>query len=163
MKNSWVKKNALNLYLGASNKIDGCPYNESGSRSEPDKLSVMKSNQFSIQSRIRSFRFAGEGIFSFILKEHNAMLHFMATVVVITLGVLTGLSSGEWMAILLSIGLVWVAEMFNTCIEKLIDFIAPGYHQQIKFIKDVAAGAVLVAALVALAIGLIVFIPHLLY
>jgi len=123
----------------------------------------MKSNQFTIHSRFRSFRFAGEGIFSFILREYNAMLHFMATVAVITLGVLTGISTSEWIAILLSIGLVWVAEMFNTCIEKLIDFIAPGYHQQIKFIKDVAAGAVLVAALIALAIGLIVFIPHLLY
>ena len=130
---------------------------------KPDKLLIMKSNQFTLQSRIKSFRFAGEGIFSFILKEHNAMLHFMATVAVITLGVLTGISTSEWIAILLSIGLVWVAEMFNTCIEKLIDFIAPGYHQQIKFIKDVAAGAVLVAALIALAIGLIVFIPHLLY
>jgi len=64
---------------------------------------------------------------------------------------------------LLSIGLVWIAEMFNTCIEKLIDFLAPGYHQQLKFIKDVAAGAVLVAALIAFVIGLIVFIPHLLY
>ncbi len=163
MENSLFKKNGLNLNFSASNKIDSYGCIENGSRVEPDKLSNMRSNQFSIQSRIRSFRFAGEGIFSFILKEHNAMLHFMATVAVITLGVLTGLSLGEWLAILLSIGLVWVAEMFNTCIEKLIDFIAPGYHQQIKFIKDVAAGAVLVAAVIALAIGLIVFIPHLLY
>ena len=163
MKSSLLKKNGLNLYFGASNKIDSYGCIENGSRAESDKLSIMKSNQFSIQSRIRSFRFAGEGISSFILKEQNAMLHFMATVAVITLGVLTGLSLGEWTAILLSVGLVWVAEMFNTCIEKLIDFIAPGYHQQIKFIKDVAAGAVLVAALIAFAIGLIVFIPHLLY
>jgi len=163
MKNSWFNKYGLNLYFGASNKIESYNRIENGSRAERDKLSIMKSNQFSIQSRIRSFRFAGEGIFSFLLKEHNAMLHFMATIAVITLGVLTGLSLGEWMAILLSIGMVWVTEMFNTCIEKLIDFIAPGYHQKIKFIKDVAAGAVLVAALVALAIGLIVFIPHLLY
>jgi diacylglycerol kinase (ATP) len=123
----------------------------------------MKSNQFSVQSRVRSFRFAGQGIVSFLRKEHNAWLHFIATVGVITLGALTGISSGEWMAILLSIGLVWVAEMFNTCIEKLIDFIAPGHHQQIKFIKDVAAGAVLIAAMVALAIGLIIFIPNLLF
>ena len=163
MKNSWVKNNGGSLYFGASGKVDSYTLIESGSRSESDKISNNKANQFSIQNRLRSFRFAGEGIYSFILKEHNAMLHFMATIAVITLGVLTGLSLGEWMAILLSIGLVWVAEMFNTCIEKLIDFIAPGYHQQIKFIKDVAAGAVLVAALIAFAIGLIVFIPHLLY
>ncbi len=163
MKSSWLKRNGLSPYPGASNKVDSYTCIENESRMEPEKLSIMRSNQFSIQNRIRSFRFAGEGIFSFLKKEHNAMLHFMATIAVITLGVLTGLSLGEWMAILLSIGLVWVAEMFNTCIEKLIDFIAPGYHQQIKFIKDVAAGAVLVAALIALAIGLIVFIPHLLY
>jgi len=153
MKNSWVKNNGWDSYTRIEN----------GSRIESNKLSIIKANQFSIQNRLRSFRFAGEGIYSFILKEHNAMLHFMATVAVITLGVLTGLSSGEWMGILLSIGFVWVAEMFNTCIEKLIDFIAPGYHPQIKFIKDVAAGAVFVAALIALVIGLIVFIPHLLY
>jgi len=153
MKNSWVKNNGWDSYTRIEN----------GSLIESDKLSIIKANQFSIQNRLRSFRFAGEGIYSFILKEHNAMLHFMATIAVITLGVLTGISAGEWMAVLLSIGLVWIAEMFNTCIEKLIDFLAPGYHQQLKFIKDVAAGAVLVAALIAFVIGLIVFIPHLLY
>jgi diacylglycerol kinase len=162
MKSSWFKKNMLNLYFGESGRVEGAP-GKNGSWVKPTKLSIMKSNQFTVLGRLRSFRFAGEGIFSFLQKEHNAMLHFMATIAVITLGVLTGLSLGEWIAVLISIGMVWIAEMFNTCIEKLIDFIAPGYHQQIKFIKDVAAGAVLVAALIALAIGLIVFIPHLLY
>lgn len=121
----------------------------------------MKSNQFTIGGRLRSFRFAGEGIASFVLKEHNAWLHFMATVSVITLGLLVNISRGEWLAIVVAVALVWTAEMFNTCIEKLLDFLSPGYHRQVKFIKDVAAGAVLVASIAAMAIGLIVFIPYL--
>lgn len=123
----------------------------------------MKSNEFSLSGRLKSFRFAGAGIFSFLQKEHNAWLHFMATVSVITLGILIGITRHEWMAVIFAIGLVWVSEMFNTCIEKLLDFLSPGYHLQVKFIKDMAAGAVLIAALVALAVGMIVFIPYILH
>lgn len=120
----------------------------------------MRSKRFSLASRINSFRFAGQGIISFVQKEHNAWLHAIATIAVISLGIITRITMGEWLAILLAIGIVWVAEMFNTCIEKLMDFISPDHHPQIKFIKDVSAGAVLVAAMIALAIGLIIFIPH---
>ena len=120
----------------------------------------MRSKRFSLASRINSFRFAGQGIISFVQKEHNAWLHAIATIAVISLGIITRITMGEWLAILLAIGIVWVAEMFNTCIEKLMDFISPDHHPQIKFIKDVSAGAVLVAAMITLAIGLIIFIPH---
>ena len=128
----------------------------------PIKLSDMKSDQFSLQSRLRSFSYAGAGIFSFLKKEHNAWLHLIATVAVIVLGVITKLSAWEWISVLVAIGLVWVAEMFNTCFERLTDFISPGQHPQIKLIKDMAAGAVLIAAVISLIIGLIIFIPHLL-
>lgn len=120
----------------------------------------MKSNQFSFRSRVNSFRFAGEGIVSFLQKEHNAWLHVVATVAVSIAGVLVKITMAEWLAVLFAIGLVWVTEMINTCMEKLIDFVAPGQHPQLKFIKDVAAGAVLVAAIIALIVGLIIFIPH---
>lgn len=123
----------------------------------------MRSKKFSVRSRINSFRFAGEGIISFVQTEHNAWLHVLATIAVISLGIITGITRGEWLAILLAIGIVWVAEMFNTCMEKLMDFISPEHHPKIKFIKDVSAGAVLVAALIALAIWLIIFIPHLFF
>jgi diacylglycerol kinase (ATP) len=120
----------------------------------------MKEDRFSIYDRIRSFGYAANGIFLFIKKEHNAWLHLLATIFVIALGFFKDISAGEWVAIVFAIGLVWVSEMFNTCLEKLIDFLSPGQDKRIKFIKDVAAGAVLVAALVALSIGLIIFIPY---
>ncbi|MFM9909994.1 MAG: diacylglycerol kinase family protein [Chitinophagaceae bacterium] len=120
----------------------------------------MKPNQFSFQQRLKSFRFAFNGIISFLQKEHNAWIHLLATIVVIVLGLTSKLSSGEWVAILLAVALVWMSEMFNTCIEKLIDFIAVDKHPSLKFIKDVAAGAVLVCAITSIVIALIIFIPH---
>src|SRR5262245_10897712 len=121
----------------------------------------MKSQEFSIRSRMRSFRFAMEGITSFFHREHNAWLHFMATIAVFTLATLIGVTKTEWLALVFAIGFVWVAEMFNTCIERVMDFVSVHEHPEIKFIKDLAAGAVLTAALTALAIAGVVFIPKL--
>jgi diacylglycerol kinase (ATP) len=121
----------------------------------------MKPQEFSVRARIRSFRFAWEGIISFLRLEHNAWLHFMATIVVITLSALVGVTKLELLALVFAIGFVWVAEMFNTCIERVMDFVSVHQHPEIKFIKDLAAGAVLVASVTALAVGGIVFIPKL--
>jgi len=121
----------------------------------------MKSQDFSIRGRIRSFRFAWEGIASFFLAEHNAWLHFMATVAVFTLSALVGVTKNELLALVFAIGFVWVSEMFNTCIERIMDFVSEQRHPDIKFIKDLASGAVLVAAITAVAIGGIIFIPKL--
>jgi len=121
----------------------------------------MKSQEFSIRSRVRSFRFAFDGIASFFQREHNAWLHFMATVAVLTLTVLVGVTKTELLALVFAIGFVWVAEMFNTCIERVMDFVSVQQHPEIKFIKDLAAGAVLTAAITALATGAVVFIPKL--
>lgn len=120
----------------------------------------MKNEPFSFSKRIKSFSFASHGFVDFLQKEHNAWLHLMASVVAITLGFLLAISKMEWIAISIVIGLVWIAEMFNTCIEAILDFISPDQHPKVKFIKDVAAGAVLVAAAVALITGLLIFIPH---
>jgi len=120
----------------------------------------MEKNRFSVASRIRSFQFAFAGIASFLRSEHNAWLHFIATAAVIVLGWRLQITPHEWIAVIVAIAMVWTAEMFNTCLEKLIDFLSPGPHPQIKFIKDVAAGAVLVAAMAALTIGSIIFIPY---
>ena len=121
----------------------------------------MKSQEFSIRARMRSFRFAMEGITSFFHREHNAWLHFMATVAVFTLATLVGVTKNELLALVFAIGFVWVAEMFNTCIERVMDFVSVHEHPEIKFIKDLAAGAVLTAAVTALAVGGVVFIPKL--
>jgi diacylglycerol kinase (ATP) len=119
----------------------------------------MKSEEFSIRSRIKSFRFAMDGIAAFFKREHNAWLHFLATIAVFTLAALVKVDKNELLALVFAIGFVWVAEIFNTCIERIMDFISDQRHAEIKFIKDLAAGAVLIAALTALAVGAVVFIP----
>ena len=121
----------------------------------------MKSTQFSVRGRLKSFRFAGKGVLSFMQSEHNAWIHVIASVAVVALGIAIQIENIEWIAIIFSIGFVWVAEMINTSIEKLCDIVSPGYHPAIKLIKDIAAGAVLVAAIIAFVIGSIVFIPYL--
>jgi len=119
----------------------------------------MKSQAFSIRARIKSFRYAFDGIAAFFRREHNAWLHFIATIAVFTLSALVGVDKTELLALVFAIGFVWVAEMFNTCIEWIMDFVSGQRHSEIKFIKDLASGAVLMAALTAVAVGAIVFIP----
>lgn len=114
-----------------------------------------------LQQRIRSFGFAIAGIIAFLRSEPHARIHAVATVIVIAAGCWYRLPGSQWIALLLVIGLVWVTEMFNTVIEKIMDHLSPEYHPAVKWIKDVAAGAVLVAAVIALITGCIIFIPYL--
>lgn len=121
----------------------------------------MKSQEFSIRSRVKSFRFAMDGIASFFYREHNAWVHLAATVAVLALTVWLNVTKTELLALVFAIAFVWVAEMFNTCIERIMDFVSVQQHPEVKFIKDLAAGAVLVAAITALVVGAVVFIPKL--
>lgn len=118
-----------------------------------------KDTKFSIHSRAKSFKYAFEGIYRFFRQEHNAWLHLLATVYVVIMAVLVGVTRVEAIALVFAVALVWVTEMLNTCIEKVMDMISMEYDTRIKLIKDISAGAVLVAAAAALVIGLIVFIP----
>lgn len=117
--------------------------------------------KFSIRKRIQSFRYAFNGIGLLIKLEHNAWIHLFATVVVIGCGWLVKLTRPEWILIILAIGLVIIAEAFNTAIEHLANAITRDQNNYIKNAKDIAAGAVFIAALVAAIIGLCIFIPHL--
>jgi diacylglycerol kinase len=112
-----------------------------------------------LKKRLRSFGYAFAGIISFVRSEPHALLHFIATIIVVVAGCYFHVSGMQWIALLSVIGLVWIAEMFNTVLEKVMDHLAPDYHPRVKWIKDVAAGAVLVAAIIALIVGLIIFIP----
>jgi diacylglycerol kinase (ATP) len=116
--------------------------------------------KFSIQKRIKSFRYAFAGIGKFLVSEHNARLHLTATILVLTVSLLLKISPGEMLAIVGMVALVWVTEMFNTCVEKIMDCISLEKRSDIQFIKDVAAGAVLIASLAALVTALIIFIPR---
>jgi diacylglycerol kinase len=83
----------------------------------------------------------------------------VATVLVVIAGLLLKLQSWEWIVIVLAAGFVWVTEILNTCIERIMDFISTERHPKIGIIKDLAAAAVLMAALTAVVAGAIVFIP----
>jgi diacylglycerol kinase (ATP) len=123
---------------------------------------MMQRQKFSLRSRVKSFYYAGTGIRRFLRNEHNAWIHLVATVAVVIAGVMLKVSRMEAAALALATGLVWVTEMLNTCLEQAMDLISRENHPRIGFIKDLAAGAVLVAAFTALVTGLFIFIPHIL-
>ncbi|MBA3315304.1 MAG: diacylglycerol kinase family protein [Planctomycetota bacterium] len=115
---------------------------------------------FSWSARARSFLFAARGLRVLISSQHNARLHFTATLAVVAAGAGFRLTPLSWAAITAAIGLVWVAETMNTAIERLGDAITREVHPAIRDAKDLAAAAVLVASAAAVAIGLLVFVPH---
>ena len=110
--------------------------------------------------RVASFGHAGRGVWSALRSEVHLRLHAVATVVVIGLGFYSGLSRLEWALVALAVACVWAAELMNTAIEALTDLVSPAYHPLAGKAKDVAAGAVLLAALGALVVGVLVFVPH---
>jgi diacylglycerol kinase len=118
--------------------------------------------KFSIADRLQSFSYAWSGIRSALQTEHNTWIHLALTIAAIVMGGFLKISRIEWMALVIAFGLVWMAELFNTAIEKAMDFISVDKHPQIKMIKDIAAAAVLIAAIVAVVIGCLIFIPKLL-
>lgn len=113
-----------------------------------------------LAARLRSFFYAGRGIWTLLRSQHNSWVHAVATLLVVAAGIALGISRSEWLAVVLAITLVWSAEGFNTAIEFLSDAAQPEFHPLIEKAKDVAAGAVLLCALGALAVGVLVFAPH---
>ncbi len=113
-----------------------------------------------IQKELISFKFALKGIYNFFITEKHARFHLIAAFLVILAGVAFHISLGEWCVILIAIGMVLVAEIFNTAIEKLADAIWPEKNSKAAFVKDVAAGGVLIASIVAVILGIIVFFPY---
>lgn len=107
----------------------------------------------------RSFGYAWKGIRSALRSERNFQFHFFTTLFVCLLGFILQLSTAEWVAIILCIGLVLTAELLNTAIEKMVDLISPEWNEKAGHTKDIAAGAVLIASATALITGLIIFIP----
>lgn len=119
----------------------------------------MENKKFSIKARIKSFRYALAGIVTLIKNEHNARIHLCVAVCVLAAGVGFDISATEWIFVIFAIGFVLSAEAVNSAVEYLADFVSPGKNEQIKRAKDVAAAAVLIAAITAVAIGVIIFVP----
>lgn len=112
-------------------------------------------------ARYKSVLFAVAGIRTFFSKEVHGRLHLILALIAISLSLLCGLNALEWLFILLSLTLVIVTEMFNTCIERIMDYLNKSYDPRIKVIKDVAAGAVLVAAIFAIIVSAVILLPKL--
>jgi len=124
-------------------------------------LQSLKMNKpFKITSCLSSFRFAFAGIWVLLKTQHNAWIHCAATVVAVGCGVWFKLPPLEWCVLALAVMAVWVAEAFNTAVEFLADRVSTEHHPLIKKAKDAAAGAVLIAAIGAVAVGAILFLPR---
>jgi diacylglycerol kinase (ATP) len=120
-----------------------------------------QSRRFSGRARLSSFSHALNGLRTLLRHEHNAWLHLAATLLVVCTAGATRLSWSDWRWLVVAIGLVWMAETFNTAIEQLCNRINPGPDPIIKRVKDLAAGAVLIASAAAALIGFLTFLPHL--
>ena len=105
------------------------------------------------------FPYAWNGIQTVFKREKNFRIHLIAIVLVIVMGIFFTLSLLEWLVIGLIITVVLVAEVLNSAIERTVDYISTDIHPDAKVIKDMAAGAVLIAAIGSIIIGLIIFIP----
>ncbi|WP_051146310.1 diacylglycerol kinase family protein [Novosphingobium sp. B-7] len=112
-------------------------------------------------SRLRSIGFALHGIGALIRNEPNAHVHLVASLAVVLAGLVLHCGLDDWRWLALAMAMVWIAEAFNTAIEVLCNLVQPDFHPQVKQIKDLAAGAVLLAAMVAALIGASVAFPHL--
>jgi diacylglycerol kinase len=118
------------------------------------------SSPFEFTGRIRSFKYAFRGIFHMIRTQHNAWIHALFTLLVVLAGLYFHLTPAEWCWIVLAMTSVWTAEALNTAFELLCDATTQEFHPLIGQAKDVAAGGVLLAAIGALTIGLIIFLPR---
>lgn len=114
------------------------------------------------KKRIQSFIFAFAGIRDLFKAEPNVIIHSIAGIIVIAMGCYFSLTATEWCFIVFAISIVFCAEAFNTALEYLTNLVSPDYHELAGKTKDVAAGAVLFAAIGAAIVGLIIFLPKIL-
>ena len=121
-------------------------------------MEFQKDNTF-VTGRLKSLGFALKGAIKLITTEHSVMVQSSLAVLMIIAGFVFHISREEWMMQILAFGLVLAIEGLNTAVEKIADFIHPEFHDRIGFIKDIAAGAVFFAAMAAVAVGLLIYVP----
>ena len=121
-------------------------------------MEFQKDNTF-FTGRLKSMGFALRGAIKLLTTEHSVMVQSSVGVLLIIAGIYFDITMTEWLCQTLVIGLVLSVEGLNTAVEKIADFIHPNYHEKIGFIKDIAAGAVFFAAMTAIAIGLLIYVP----
>ena len=124
-------------------------------------MEIETKTKLTAKSRIQSFRYAIKGIIHAFKHERNIWIQSICAVVAVGAGFVFKIHSIEWIAIVFCIGLVFACEIINTAIENIVDFISPEYHKKAGLIKDLAAGAVLIVAIMSAVVAAIIFIPKL--
>ncbi|MBN2614878.1 MAG: diacylglycerol kinase family protein [Bacteroidales bacterium] len=125
-----------------------------------DKFSEKES--FSPKKRVRSFGYAFRGIYNMLRSQHNFWIQLTLGTLAVVMGFALEISRGEWMILALTIGMVLAAETFNSAIESLTDLVQPEQDPRAGWIKDLAAGAVLITAIASVVVGLLIFVPRIL-
>ena len=115
---------------------------------------------FRVKPRLLSFKYAFAGIRNLLVYEHNSRIHLLVAILVSILGIVLHISPWQWAILAIAIFGVFIAEIFNSAIEKLADVVSPGYHEEIKKVKDYCAAAVLLASMLAVIAGIIIFLPE---
>jgi diacylglycerol kinase (ATP) len=121
-------------------------------------MKVEKDNSF-FMGRLKSIGYAVKGCYKLITTEHSIMVQFTLSIILIIAGFYFNISREEWMFQILAFGLVLAVESLNTAIEKVADFIHPEFSNRIGLIKDIAAGGVFFAAIAAISVGLLIYVP----
>jgi len=119
------------------------------------------SASFSMRERLQSFVYAFAGVKTLLLETHNARLHLLATVLVFGLALYLDVARSDWLVLVITVALVWLAESLNSALEYLCDAAVPEQHPLIGKAKDVAAAGVLICSGFAVAVALLVFLPYL--
>ena len=122
----------------------------------------VQKKDFSLTSRLKSFRAAFHGIGTLLRYEHNARIYLVILIIAIIAGILLRISGTDWLAILFVSGLVFASECFNTAVEYLSDLITDEQNENIRRAKDVAAAGVLISSAVSVITGFIIFMPEIL-
>ncbi|MBA3683158.1 MAG: diacylglycerol kinase family protein [Bacteroidetes bacterium] len=115
-----------------------------------------------LKKRKNAFKAAFSGLYQAFKSEAHLKIHLLIAILVIVAGLYFAISKSEWFAVSLCIVLVISLELINSAMEKMCDLYTKEYDQRIKYIKDVAAGTVLVASIFAAMVGLFVFVPYVL-
>jgi len=108
---------------------------------------------------LRSFGYAWSGLKHAFATQMNFRIHLLLAVLVILLGIFLRITATDWLLLLICVGMVLFAELINTALEKLADVVHKDHHPEIKLVKDIAAGAVLIIAIISASIGAVIFLP----
>ena len=122
----------------------------------------MTKTRFSLKSRLGSFRYAFRGLRLLLRNEHNSRIHFIVAIFAIAMGFVLKINLFEWSILVIVAGIVFLTELFNTSIETISDIVDNEWNEKIRNAKDYAAAAVLVAAIISIVTGGIIFIPKIL-